>query len=317
MIFNHLNQIYDPGTTLFIQDKLVDGNEQNKCLLQDIKIAIHLHTYYIDILDKYMLFLNDTDVNFDLYITTDTPEKKDAIHNYLKNQACFSKLKEIIITETHGRDVIPWLSIKDRLNQYDIVGHFHTKKSLHLEEWMSITWLDDILYSLLYNIKTIINEFMSNDNLGIIIPEVPYILRNEILNDSNVNLIRISENLWKRLKCNKTLDFKVIKNIIFPMGNMFWYRPAALKPLFELRLLPGDIPQEPLPNETILHSIERLVVYIAWNEGYDYRISLPPKLRESNFVTAEKLYDTVSSLTYKTGELILTLPKAIKQFLKK
>jgi rhamnosyltransferase len=110
-----------------------------------------------------------------------------------------------------------------------------------------------------------------------------------------------------------------MKNIIFPIGTMFWYRPAALKPLFELRLLPDDIPQEPLPEETILHAIERMLVYIAWNEGYDYRISLPSGTRDSNFVDMYRVYDTINSLTgsraYRLGKKILILPKAIKRFL--
>jgi lipopolysaccharide biosynthesis protein len=42
-----------------------------------------------------------------------------------------------------------------------------------------------------------------------------------------------------------------MKNIILPIGNMFGYRPAALKPLFSLQLSPKDIPQKPLPAETI------------------------------------------------------------------
>jgi rhamnosyltransferase len=322
IIFDYLNQIYDPDKTLFIQNKLILNGEKNGSIppsQQSTKAAIHIHSYYPDILDKFILFLNSTNVNFDLYITTDSPEKKDIIYTYLKNQVCFSKLKEIIITENQGRDIVPWLSIKDRLNQYAIVGHFHTKRTLHTEEWVGISWLDDILDSLLNNINNIINEFHNNTNLGIVIPEVPFIFRKFGLPDF-VNLNKISSNLWKRLKCRKEIDFGTIKNIIFPMGTMFWYRPAALKPLFELQLLPDDIPQEPLPEETILHSIERLFVYIAWNEDYDYRISLPSRIRNSNFVDMHRDYDAITVLTnsraYRIGRLILTVPRVIKSLAK-
>jgi rhamnosyltransferase len=315
VIFNYLNQIYDPGTMLLIQDKLIDNNTNKVNVLYDIKIAIHLHTYYVDILDKYMLFLNDTNINFDLYITTDSMEKRDVIYNYLKDQICFSKLKEIIITKNQGKNIVPWLSIKDRLNQYDIVGHFHTKKSLESEEWIGITWLDDLLDSLLYNANNIINEFHNNSNLGIVIPEVPYIFRKLFLPGFSIN--NISSDLWRRLKCHKEIDFGTIKNIVFPIGTMFWYRPTALKPLLELPLLPDNIPQEPFYDKNILHSIEHLLVYIAWNEGYDYKISLPSKIRNSNFVDLYRVYNIFSSLTYRIGKQILILPKSIKSFLQK
>jgi rhamnosyltransferase len=316
IIFDYLNQIYDPDKMLFIQDKLFFNKTRNIDVLQNTKMAIHLHSYYTDILDKFMLFLNNTDANFDLYITTDSPGKKDIIYNYLRDQACSSKLKEIIITKNQEKDIVPWLSIKDRLNQYDIVGHFHTKKSLDTEEWIGAAWLEDLLDSLLHEIGSIMNEFYNNKTLRIIIPEVPYIFRKLFLSGFSVSLNKISCDLWNRLECHKSLDFGTIKSIT-PMGNMFWYRPAVLKPLFELQLLPGDIPQEPLQKETILHAIEHILVYIAWNEGYDYRISLPSKTRDSNFVDIYRAYNTTNSLEYRIGKQLLTFPKAIKHFFEK
>jgi rhamnosyltransferase len=311
IIFDYLNQIYDPDTMLFIQNKLISNNVEDINITKKIKIAIHLH--YSDILDKYIIFLNKTNVNFDLYITTDSLEKKEVVCNFLKTQTCFSKLKEIIIIKKQGRDIIPWLSIKDRLNQYDIVGHFHTKKFLDTEEWIGITLLDDLLNSLLYNINNIINEFHNNSNLGIIIPEVPYIFRSIFLLDFSKHLQTITSRLWNKLGCKKEINFKNVKSIIFPIGTMFWYRPDALTPLFNLEL--SEIDHEPTSDECILHAIERLIVYIAWNEGYDYRIAIPPEGRNSNFLDVSGINKVISSLEYKTGKYVLRFPKAIKRFM--
>lgn len=55
----------------------------------------------------------------------------------------------------------------------------------------------------------------------------------------------------------------------FPVGTMFWCRPMASRPLFELGLSWDDYPPEPLPIDgTILHAIERLLPFIAQHEGY-------------------------------------------------
>jgi len=44
----------------------------------------------------------------------------------------------------------------------------------------------------------------------------------------------------------------------FPVGTMFWARPIALKPLFDLNFSWEDYPEEPLPYDgTLLHAIER------------------------------------------------------------
>jgi rhamnosyltransferase len=317
VIIDYLNQIYDPNTTLFIQNKLLSKKAESINSLRNIKVAIHLHSYYTDILETYMTFLNNANANFDLYITTDTSEKRDIIYNFFKNQACFLKLKEIIITENRGRDIVPWLTIKDRLNQYDIVGHFHTKKSLYIEEWIGVTWLDDLLASLLYDFNVIINEFVNNKNLGVIIPEVPYIFRRIRLLDFSVHLRNITSNLWYKLGCKKEIDFKNFKALIFPIGTMFWYRPASLAPFFNLELSQDDIGNEPISNETILHAIERLIVYIAWNEGYDYRIAILPESQNSNFGGIFRINEIINSLTYRTGKLLLKFPKAVKRLIKK
>ena len=55
----------------------------------------------------------------------------------------------------------------------------------------------------------------------------------------------------------------------FPVGTMFWCRPEALRPLFELRLSWDDYPAELVPIDgTILHAIERTLPFVAQNQAY-------------------------------------------------
>jgi rhamnosyltransferase len=314
-IFDYLNQIYDPNIMLFIQNKTIYQKNINNS--KNIRTAIHLHVFYTDFLKKFVFFFNRSNADFDLYFTTDSIEKKDTINNYIKNQPCFIRLKEIIVTDNHGRDILPWLSIQDRLNKYDIVGHFHTKKSPSIEEWIGITWLNDLLYSLLYDINSIINAFYSNNTLGIIIPEIPNIFRKVFLLEYSSTLKKILNKLWRNLKCKKEINFRNIKNLIYPIGTMFWYKPDALKPLFDLKLSKDCIPKEPIPDECILHAIERLILYIAWNEGYDYRISMPAKNRGSNFIDSFNVTKILNSTEYRTGKYILASLKTIKRFIEK
>ena len=70
LIFDYLNQVYDPETTLFIQNKLLYSNEKNINVIHKTKVAIHLHSYYPNVLDNYIPFLNNVNIGYDLYITT-------------------------------------------------------------------------------------------------------------------------------------------------------------------------------------------------------------------------------------------------------
>ncbi|MDE6734273.1 MAG: hypothetical protein K2J64_02260, partial [Desulfovibrio sp.] len=80
--------------------------------------------------------------------------------------------------------------------------------------------------------------------------------------------------VWTRLGCQREVDFPKLPILIFSYGNMFWYRPDALAPLWETSWRREDIPEEPVPNNgTLLHALERLPVYVAWERGYIFAIA--------------------------------------------
>jgi lipopolysaccharide biosynthesis protein len=60
---------------------------------------------------------------------------------------------------------------------------------------------------------------------------------------------------------------------------MFWARPEALQPLFDLDLTWQDYPEEPLPLDgTILHAIERLLPFVARRTGFRFATTHIPDL---------------------------------------
>ena len=73
--------------------------------------------------------------------------------------------------------------------------------------------------------------------------------------------------LEKELNLSVPLDAH--KEVIAPLGTMFWFRPAALKPLFDHDWQWEDFPPEPNDIDgTILHAIERAYGYVAQASGY-------------------------------------------------
>jgi rhamnosyltransferase len=295
------------------------------CISSLLKVAIHLHVFYLDVFEQYIARFDNYSINFDLFITTDTPDKKKYIENYMKEHT--SKIKEIIIIENRGRDIFPWLCIGNRLDTYDVAGHFHTKHTETAKEIIGITWQQELFDLLINPIDTIIKTFYANKNIGIIIPDIPYFFSKvsplKFLQEKDMQIIM--NNLWERMCCKKQIDFTKLLTAIMPCGTMFWYRPKALTPLFQLSLSPDDIPAEPLLfDRTILHCIERMPVYIAWNEGYDYRISVPETPQTSLFTDnillnkqCIEIEEIKQSKTYRVGEFMLAIPKKIRDiFLK-
>jgi len=322
LIIDYFSDVYDPSILFTITDRtlLAESSPNNDALIFLPKIAIHLHVFYMDVFEKYAAVFDNWTIKYHLFITTDTPEKKQIIVDYLQNHPSYENLEEIFVLKNYGRDVLPWLSIADKLNAYDIVGHFHTKKTLSSNSYIGLSWQQNLFDLLLVPINTIIDVFNTNKKVGIVIPDIPHFFQlNPIIASKEKKLKKSMKKLWKTMNCKKELDFRDISAFIFSYGTMFWYRPSALRPLFELRTEDIDIPEEPLPMTCILHGIERLLVYIAWSEGYDCRISkhTVPQLSafHNNMVVNKYIEKIKNSKDYKVGKFILMIPRFIKRIL--
>ena len=91
----------------------------------------------------------------------------------------------------------------------------------------------------------ILAQLQQNPKIGLVIADMPTFFRyNKIVDAWNEHLIAPEMNtLWQKMGMTKKIDFNA---------------------------------EEPLPQNSILHAIERLLIYIAWNEHYDFRISKNP-----------------------------------------
>jgi len=287
LIHEWANETLNPNLSLRICDKLVPAVPHGSAARGTLSIAIHLHVFYLDVFESILRHFEAVDIKFDLYITTDTIDKKDKMRDYCRGRKISDCLRDIFVFENRGRDILPWLSISDTLGRYDIVGKFHAKKAILNEEWEGTTWLQDSLELLLAPASRIVDEFANNPKLGVVIPELPMWMRVKsgvIMGIDCKDACKVND-LWKRMGCRKEVDFQNLDMIIAPYGSMFWYRPAALQSLLKLALGTSDFPKEPIGNDfTMAHAVEHIPVYCAWNDGFDYRIMVfsPPKV--SNFV---------------------------------
>ena len=121
----------------------------------------------------------------------------------------------------------------------------------------------------------ILNTMEKNNRIGLVIADIPSFFRyTKIVDPWNENRFADDMNdLWKRMDLGRDLDFNKMNTFIMSYGTFIWFKYDALRPLFDLDLIDDEIPAEPLPQHTILHSIERILMYVAWARDYDYRIS--------------------------------------------
>lgn len=269
LIIAHMSDISLPDSPYLLGQKYL----QEASLPENFnkKVAVHLHVFYVDLLEDFLQAFHSFHFDYDLFITTDTVEKQEEILAIIEENG---KAAKVLVTGNVGRDVLPMLSLKDSLSAYDYVGHFHTKKSKEADFWAGESWRNELIDMLVKPADSIMANFEAS-NQGLVIADIPSFFRyNKITDTWSEHLMApIMNELWQKMNASKSIDFMTFQNFVMSYGTFIWFKYDALKPLFDLNLTENDIPKEPLPQNSILHAIERILVYVAWDNHYDFKIS--------------------------------------------
>lgn len=248
----------------------------NILLNNSYKVGIHCHLYNVDLSQEIISYLKDFPQAFDLYLTICDENKKQFVES-LFNKKIIQNLNKltIIVTPNRGRDIAPWLvETKKVQNEYDLFCHIHSKKSIYIgygDSWRRYLYNNLIDGNAFINIC---NIFYTNSKLGILYPVI-YPRLKELCEFYNIKQIgEFGEEQVINSLCKKmNIPNYSRANMLFSEGTMFWYKPDALKPLFDLDLQYEDFPEEPIGvGGTIAHAIERLPGFVVQNSGYENKI---------------------------------------------
>ena len=231
-------------------------------------IAIQVHLFYEDLLEDIIIKTNNIPVKFDLFISIVFPELRNKLINYIKRYSK-SNSYEILIVENKGRDILPFFNqMKTKFKFYKYICHIHTKKSLTEPETGSL-WRNYLFNNLLGNkeiISEILYDFENNEKLGFIFPETFYGIIKHFY-----KLTEITKKWMNFLSLKLFPHHKIDELINFPAGNMFWSKVDAIFQLFIYdfsEYFPNEGDQT---NDTIMHGIERIWLYLVIYNGFYYK----------------------------------------------
>ena len=246
---------------------VLDNNADKKVKLPK-DVAVHAHIYYPDLAPEIRSYLVNIPVKFHFYVTTDTQEKAKLIED------AFSKMENILaldirVTENRGRDIFPMLvALGAELVQHEMVLHIHTKRSPH-NAWELAGWRRYMMESLLGNpqrVTAILQQFVQDENLGILFPDPYHPVKPYVHMVSNAN----DHNMEKLLNLagKRKTELNKIDRTFFPAGDMFWFRGKAIKPFVDMQLSAQDFePEQGQVDATLAHAIERILPYFASEMG--------------------------------------------------
>jgi hypothetical protein len=232
-----------------------------------MRVLVHGHFHYPELLPEFLARLGRNATPFDLILTTTSDQHKTALQGILAANG--RREARVLAHPNRGRDIGPLLTAigQDGLRDYDLVGHLHGKRSPQAgtagERWRDRLWTN--LAGGRYQALDIIAAAFSRDEaLGLVFPA------DATLNDWDRN-----RDIAGHLAARLGLSLPLPTHLDFPQGSMFWGRPQALQPLFDLGLTWDDYPAEPLPIDgTLLHALERLIPLAVTQAGYRYATTI-------------------------------------------
>ncbi|MGH9960520.1 MAG: rhamnan synthesis F family protein, partial [Pyrinomonadaceae bacterium] len=220
------------------------------------RVAVIAHVFYPTILDEMLGYLRNIPSPADIFISTDTDEKKRAIAAALANYSNGSV--ELRVFENRGRDIAPMIvGFRDVFTRYEIFLHIHSKCSPHdpeLERWR--TYLFEQLLGSEEIVESIFHMLVHSD-IAIVFPQhFPPIRR-------LINFGR-DYDMMKTLLRRAGILFSAGIVLEFPSGSMFWGKAAALRKLLDLKLGFVDFQDEERQVDgTLAHALERSFLYFA------------------------------------------------------
>ena len=272
-------------------------------------LCVHIHVYYAEELETILRLLKESIDIIDAFVITLPINRSEIKDNIQRLGATYLGDKDIkiIMTENRGRNIKPLLiDAWNYISGFNYCLHLHTKRTKGPGSNYGLRWLESICSTLATRQQILSARyfFENNTKLGMIIPKpfkdtadhslswagtgnLAYKIYSSYLEDSNQDVIT-------------ELDF-YSRILVFPVGGMMIFKVSALDKMQKwLKLNLGYLEiSEPLPIQTSLHAIERLMVLFGEESGYSWAI----------FDSKNKKSKYMNSLDYKikTNQSMLDL----------
>ena len=109
LIVSHMSKIGYPDLPYLLSRKYLKETKNGQ--FENKKIAVHLHVFYLDLLEEFLEVFQKFEFSYDLFITTNTEEKALEIKDSLQT---FHQTAQVLVTGNIGRDVLPMLKLKEQ-----------------------------------------------------------------------------------------------------------------------------------------------------------------------------------------------------------
>ncbi len=229
-----------------------------------MKILVHLHLYYTDMLPEMLKLLRALDGrDYDLFVTVVNDDK--VLNESLR---AFKKDVQVIQVANRGYDLAPFLTVLQSVNlsDYDYLIKLHTKRNLPKPAYLpygsfkNAEWRD-CLTGFMKNKQAIDNSLSlleQHSEIGMLSHWKLIVKAGKEDREAN----RRADEIMQKMGCS-------LKDRKFVAGTMFICRAGLMKPLLKLNYTVDDF-DEPAPNHaggTLAHAMERVLGWLVYAQN--------------------------------------------------
>lgn len=238
-----------------------------KVKTEDLRIAVHIHLYYVDLLDELLEAVAQLPNAPDVFIST--PHEPTALR-----EKATQRLPSVTVWQcpNQGKDIGPFIDAIQRFNlpDYDLVLKIHGKKSENAASYMQVIrqlfgqdiqdgddWRRKLIYPLAGSkeiAQEVLEQFASNPQIGMIGAE-QFLCTAPDANRAAYEAV-----------CHR---LNIATQPLFFGGTMFWIRGAALRPFITANFTLDDfsVADQGAVENTLEHQLERVFGALVQSQG--------------------------------------------------
>jgi len=265
------------------------------------KLAVHLHLFHLDMIAQCQIWLASIEVPFDLFVSTADEEGVQKVEEEFRSLPGLVRLYAEC-QPNRGRDIGPMIvGFGPQLARYDLVIHFHSKKSSHTaskRDWG--IQLGHHMFHSREHFAQVLNLFADDSSLGLAFPVYHPSIEGQI--KWGANFARAAKEMQRLSDGPPLIEDDLLP---FPAGSFFIARTDAIRPLLEGSFALADFePEAGQIDGTLAHAIERMFTLVSARRGFAFRqirAEKPHSLSRSYLQGATYISDTLHRIA--SGDL--------------
>ena len=253
LISDHIFDYFGPDMPCLLQDKQLSKGDQNNS--PEKSVLLHIHVTDLQVFEQFKEKWEALSLQYQFLVTTADEEI------FVQLLETISDRYQVLLGK-EDNSMQAMLEQSDLLQQFAFVGHISTANLVDRIPQLDNAMRRELMDMMFENANASIKALERDGKLGLVIPDLPSLVRYGLFEHKTYR--KEMATIWQELHCQKTFDFEQYAVFTRVYGGFLWFKPSAL-----IRLFQNDYQ---LSAQTEPQVLESLLVYLAWEQDYDFKI---------------------------------------------